>query len=180
MFGIGFGELIIIVIVFIVAVGPDKLPTLMKTVGKTIKTVRETSRDLRASIGIDELMREDYLRDRPKPLRALPPPDGQVATTQAAAKTSGGTSEGTKTDGTAVESDATAMESDAIAAEDSERAKPADPAKANALPAIPPPPDLPRSPGVSRPPLSGTSDATTTLTGHAPKAPRVPSRKVDG
>jgi sec-independent protein translocase protein TatB len=60
MFNIGFGELAIICIVLIIAVGPERLPSMMKTLGKTIRTLRQASRDIRASTGIDELMREDF------------------------------------------------------------------------------------------------------------------------
>jgi sec-independent protein translocase protein TatB len=73
MFNIGFGEFAIIFIVLILAVGPERLPTMMKTIGKTMRTLRNASRDLRASTGIDELMREDFDLYSP-PKRAAPPP----------------------------------------------------------------------------------------------------------
>jgi sec-independent protein translocase protein TatB len=60
MFNIGFGELAIICIVLIIAVGPERLPSMMKTLGKTMRTLRNASRDIRASTGIDELLREDF------------------------------------------------------------------------------------------------------------------------
>lgn len=60
MWNIGFGELAIICIVLIIAVGPERLPLMMKTVGKTVRTLRQASRDLRESTGIDELLREDF------------------------------------------------------------------------------------------------------------------------
>ncbi|HEY6879409.1 MAG TPA: hypothetical protein VI299_15385, partial [Polyangiales bacterium] len=51
-----------------------QLPQLMKTVGKGIRDVRRAADDLRRSTGIDELLRDDDLRN---PLRGLdqePPP----------------------------------------------------------------------------------------------------------
>ncbi|HKU43042.1 MAG TPA: twin-arginine translocase TatA/TatE family subunit [Polyangiales bacterium] len=72
MFNIGFGELAIICIVLIIAVGPERLPSMMKTVGKTMRTLRQASRDLRASTGIDELLREDF-DYHPPPPRPRPP-----------------------------------------------------------------------------------------------------------
>jgi sec-independent protein translocase protein TatB len=60
MLNIGFSELAIICIVLIIAVGPERLPSMMKTLGKTIRTLRQASRDIRASTGIDELLREDF------------------------------------------------------------------------------------------------------------------------
>ena len=69
---IGFGELAVICIVLIIAVGPQRLPSMMKTVGKTMRTLRQASRDLRESTGIDELLREDF-DYRPPPRRAPEP-----------------------------------------------------------------------------------------------------------
>ncbi len=62
MFNIGIVELTVIAVIAIIVIGPDKLPIFMKTVGKTIRGLRQASRDIRASVGIDEMMREDYLR----------------------------------------------------------------------------------------------------------------------
>lgn len=67
MFNIGFGELAIICIVLIIAVGPERLPSMMKTLGRTIRTLRQASRDIRASTGIDELLREDFDLYTPPP-----------------------------------------------------------------------------------------------------------------
>jgi len=66
MFGIGPGEFIIICVVLIIAVGPERLPQFMKTVGGTLRTLRQASRDIRTSVGIDEMMRPDP-PPRPKP-----------------------------------------------------------------------------------------------------------------
>src|SRR5689334_7434281 len=70
MFGIGFGEMLIIGVVLLLAVGPRQLPALMKTVGKGMRDVRRAADDLRRSTGIDELMRDEDLRN---PLREPPP-----------------------------------------------------------------------------------------------------------
>jgi sec-independent protein translocase protein TatB len=81
MFGIGFTEMLIIAVVLLIAVGPRQLPQLMKTVGKGLREVRKAADDLRRTTGIDELMRDDDLRN---PLRgidqqreATPPPSFQ-------------------------------------------------------------------------------------------------------
>ena len=83
MFNLGFGELAVIFIVLIIAVGPDRLPTMMKGLGKTIRTVRQASRDIRATVGIDELMREDVMQPlprRPVPKAAIARPPASSAT----------------------------------------------------------------------------------------------------
>jgi|GEM_PF-4163985 len=71
MFNIGFGELAVICIVLIIAVGPERLPSMMKTLGKTLRTLRQASRDIRASTGIDEMMRDDF--DLYAPIKPNPP-----------------------------------------------------------------------------------------------------------
>jgi sec-independent protein translocase protein TatB len=59
MFNIGFGEFLIIAVLLIIVVGPDRLPALMRTVGRTLRSVRKASDDLRASAGLDELLNQD-------------------------------------------------------------------------------------------------------------------------
>src|SRR5437868_6667010 len=67
MFGIGFGEMLIIAVILLIAVGPRQLPQLMKTVGKGMREVKRATNDLRRSTGIDELLNDDELRN---PMRA--------------------------------------------------------------------------------------------------------------
>ena len=76
MFGIGPTELAFFLVIVLLAVGPDKLPTLMKTVGKGLRQVRKASREFKDAIGLDELMREgDPFRAPPiRPPRAKPVP----------------------------------------------------------------------------------------------------------
>jgi sec-independent protein translocase protein TatB len=63
MFGIGFGEMLIIGVILLLAVGPKELPKLMKTVGKGLRDVRRASDDLRKTVGIDALLEDDELRN---------------------------------------------------------------------------------------------------------------------
>ena len=71
MFGIGFTEMLIIGVVLLFAVGPRQLPALMKQVGKGIRDVRRAADDLRRSTGIDDLLRDEDLRN---PLRDIDKP----------------------------------------------------------------------------------------------------------
>ncbi|MBN2694325.1 twin-arginine translocase subunit TatB [bacterium] len=50
MFGIGFGELILIAIVAFLVLGPEKFPTLAKTMGKGIKDLKNASNDIKNDI----------------------------------------------------------------------------------------------------------------------------------
>ena len=68
MFGIGFSEIVIILVVLLIAVGPEKMPTFMKAVGKGMREFRRASRELRNTVGIDELLRDEDLRDLRRPI----------------------------------------------------------------------------------------------------------------
>ena len=76
MFGVGPTELAFFLVIVLLAVGPEKLPTFMRTVGKGLRQVRNASREFKEAIGLDELMREgDPFRAppvRPPPARPLP------------------------------------------------------------------------------------------------------------
>lgn len=76
MFGIGPTELAFFLVIVLLAVGPDRLPTFMRTVGKGVRQVRNASREFKDAIGLDDLMREgDPFRAPPvRPPRARPVP----------------------------------------------------------------------------------------------------------
>lgn len=63
MFGIGFGEMVVIAVLLLIAVGPDKLPTTIKTVAKAYRQFRRAANDIRASTGIDDLLRDEELKE---------------------------------------------------------------------------------------------------------------------
>ena len=71
MFGFSFGEILVLVIVGIVVVGPRKLPEMMRTVGGWIAKIRRMSTDLRAQSGIDDLIRQEGLERELRELRSL-------------------------------------------------------------------------------------------------------------
>lgn len=60
MFGIGGPELIVIVIVLLIFVGPEKLPEVMRTVGGGMRDLRRAANLAQAEVkrGLDELSRE--------------------------------------------------------------------------------------------------------------------------
>lgn len=69
MFGIGIGELVVIAIVLLIAVGPERLPTMMKTAGRTMRQVRKATLDFREQIGLDDMLSEDVrISVQPNPL----------------------------------------------------------------------------------------------------------------
>ncbi len=54
MFGIGITEIIVILVVALLVVGPKKLPELAKTLGRTMAEFRKTADDLKESIYQDD------------------------------------------------------------------------------------------------------------------------------
>lgn len=54
MFGIGFAELLVVLIVAIIVIGPDKLPAVAKTLGKTFVELKRAGEDIKKSVtGLD-------------------------------------------------------------------------------------------------------------------------------
>ena len=64
MFDIGFAELVIIAVVSLVVIGPERLPDAVRTVAKMLGRAKRTygnlRRDLEREIGADEIRRELY------------------------------------------------------------------------------------------------------------------------
>jgi TatA/E family protein of Tat protein translocase len=53
MFGIGMPELILILVVALIVIGPKKLPDLGKSLGRAIGEFRKATTELKESMGID-------------------------------------------------------------------------------------------------------------------------------
>jgi sec-independent protein translocase protein TatB len=70
MFGLGFGEIVIIAVLALLLLGPDRLPDAMKTLGKGMRDLRKATEDLK-----DQVEKEIYVDDGAKASRpALVPP----------------------------------------------------------------------------------------------------------
>jgi len=73
MFGIGFPELIIIMVIALIVVGPKKLPDLAKALGKGMAEFRKATHEIKESLDMDEDFNEvrrdlaDSLHDLEKP-----------------------------------------------------------------------------------------------------------------
>jgi sec-independent protein translocase protein TatB len=75
MLGVGFGELVLIVIVALVVLGPEKLPEVAKQLGKGLRELKRASSDLQNSFH-EAVYAEEIkeLRERYRPPTAVPPP----------------------------------------------------------------------------------------------------------
>ena len=65
MFGIGFQEMLIILVVVLIFFGPKRLPDLAKSLGKGIAEFKKASEEVRK--GIEDAVKEESVEDAPKP-----------------------------------------------------------------------------------------------------------------
>ena len=65
MFGIGFQEMLIILVVVLIFFGPKRLPDLAKSLGKGIAEFKKASEEVRK--GIEDAVKEESAEDAPKP-----------------------------------------------------------------------------------------------------------------
>lgn len=141
MFGIGSTELVIILIVALVLIGPSKLPDLMKSVGKGLSEFRRMSTDVKSTLEreiekADEAKRieetkKELFGDDAKPAEAVADaakPDTASPATDVASGASAEAATGAKPDTTATASSGDAASGHAAASTAESAAKPAAPA----------------------------------------------------
>ena len=63
MFGIGFWEMLMIGGLVLVAVGPERLPSMIKQIARLYRQARRAAQDIRQSTGIDDVLRDDELKE---------------------------------------------------------------------------------------------------------------------
>jgi TatA/E family protein of Tat protein translocase len=57
MFGIGLPELIIIMVIALIVIGPSKLPDLARALGKGLAEFKKASQEIKESLNLDEEIR---------------------------------------------------------------------------------------------------------------------------
>ena len=71
MFGISFTELLVVLVVGLIVLGPQKLPSLFRSLGQWINQVRRLTTEVRAQSGIDEILRAEGLNGGLSELRGM-------------------------------------------------------------------------------------------------------------
>lgn len=66
MFGLGFGEITLLILLTLVLVGPERMPGLVRTAGRLYGRLREVSDELHRAF-LAEADRQDRVKDREPP-----------------------------------------------------------------------------------------------------------------
>src|SRR5262245_58699019 len=81
MFGLGMGELIVILAIALIFLGPKRLPDVVTSLGKAIRSFRKATRDLTDQLEIDDEVKAP-LRELQLVLRDESPSSQPLATMQ--------------------------------------------------------------------------------------------------
>ncbi|MBI3801068.1 MAG: twin-arginine translocase subunit TatB [Deltaproteobacteria bacterium] len=73
MFGIGIPELLVIMVVALIVLGPQRLPEVAKALGKALAEFRRATGDLSEELSNARLMLEEEVRQVERTSRATPP-----------------------------------------------------------------------------------------------------------
>jgi sec-independent protein translocase protein TatB len=71
VFGLGFGELCVVIIVAIIVIGPKDMPKVLRKAGQLAGKLRRMASDVRAQSGIDEVLRAGGLNEDIAEIRKL-------------------------------------------------------------------------------------------------------------
>jgi len=77
MFGIGIPELMVIMVVALIVLGPKRLPEVAKAFGKALAEFRRATSDLTDELGNAQIMLEEEVRQAERKARAAQQPAAQ-------------------------------------------------------------------------------------------------------
>ena len=81
MFGLGFGEIILVLVVALLVLGPEKLPKLAKQLGRGMREFRRAASEFQAT-----LSDADPTKVQPRPKTPTKPPPGTIDSSMALAE----------------------------------------------------------------------------------------------
>lgn len=87
MFGIGSTELIVILIVALIVIGPAKLPEMARSLGKALGEFRRVSTDVKRTIEMEADQEEQRLKTEEAKKELFPEEDQESGTDKAQEKT---------------------------------------------------------------------------------------------
>jgi sec-independent protein translocase protein TatB len=79
VFGFSFSEVVLIGVVTLVAVGPQRLPGMLKNLATWVRKIRKMTTEVRQQTGIDEMLRAEGLHGGLNELRSLMRGGGGIA-----------------------------------------------------------------------------------------------------
>ncbi|HNS98078.1 MAG TPA: Sec-independent protein translocase protein TatB [Polyangiaceae bacterium] len=71
MLGLSFTEIVVVLLVAVVVIGPRQLPVMLRTAGRWIAKLRRMAFDMRTQSGIDDILRKEGLDKDLRQLQAL-------------------------------------------------------------------------------------------------------------
>lgn len=77
MFGIGIPELMVIMVVALLVLGPRRLPEVAKALGKALAEFRRATSDITEELSNAQIMLEEEVRQAERKARAAQPPVAQ-------------------------------------------------------------------------------------------------------
>jgi sec-independent protein translocase protein TatB len=75
VFGVSFGEVMLIAVVALVVFDPRRLPEILGTLGKWIARLRRVTTEMRRQTGIDEILRQEGISGGLSELRSILRPE---------------------------------------------------------------------------------------------------------
>jgi sec-independent protein translocase protein TatB len=89
MFGLGFGEIVIVAILALVLLGPDRLPEAARALGKTLQDLKKATDGLKGQLEAEMYSVEKAVKKAIDGVEAPAPPQVPPVAAAAAARTSG-------------------------------------------------------------------------------------------
>lgn len=74
MFGLGFGEILIVLVLALVLLGPERLPDAAKQLGKGLREFKKATSEIKQQVEKELYSDEKHLPARASPMRPPTPP----------------------------------------------------------------------------------------------------------